>query len=57
MGAAELTVGKMLGYYDLSTIFSGKSLWNDLVKLPTLKESDFATKYETQTSSGGASAI
>jgi len=54
MGAAELTVGKMFGYYDLSTIVSGKSLWNDLVNLPTLKGSDFATKYETQTSSGGA---
>jgi len=45
LGAAELTVGNILGYFDIPAILSGKTLWGDLVKLPQLREKDFATEY------------
>jgi len=45
LGGAELTVGAIAGYYDVPAILSGKNLWDDLVKMPELKEKDFATDY------------
>jgi len=46
LGAAEFTIGSILGYFDLSVILSGKTLWKDLVAMPRLQKKHFASSYD-----------